>query len=247
MDRWKYFTSGHEPHLFCNPLSEAKVDELIELLDLSDDAQVLDIACGKGEILLRIVRRWGCRGVGVDLSQDWVVEARGKVVAANLADSVKILQQDGAEYEGTRESIDVALCLGASWIWGGHRGTLETLSRWTRPHGMIVVGEPFWIVEPSKEHLKAAELSRSTFGTHFENVGTGTRAGLHFLHALVSNDDDWDRYEGYQWYAAEKYARDNPHDPDVPELLSKMHKFRDVYLKWGRDEMGWAVYIFAKP
>lgn len=40
MDLWKYFAIGHEQHVFCNPLSEAKVDELIALLALSDQAEV---------------------------------------------------------------------------------------------------------------------------------------------------------------------------------------------------------------
>ena len=247
MDRWKYFTIGHKNHLFCNPLSEAKVDELIGLLDLSEDAHVLDMACGKGEILRRIIHRWSCRGVGVEISAEWAAEARSKIVASNLADSVKIVQEDGANYEGTRESLDAALCIGASWIWGGLAGTLEALSRWTRPHGMVVVGEPFWINEPSKEHLKAAELERSSFGTHAQNAETGTKLGLHLLHALVSSHDEWDRYEGYQWYAMEKYALDNPDDPDIGELLSRMRKFRDIYLTWGRDGLGWAVYLFLKP
>jgi hypothetical protein len=32
MDLWKYFAVGHERHVYCNPLSGAKVDELIGLL-----------------------------------------------------------------------------------------------------------------------------------------------------------------------------------------------------------------------
>ena len=247
VDRWKYFTIGHKNHLLCNPTSEAKVDELIELLDLSDDAHVLDMACGKGEILRRIVQRWSCRGVGVEISAEWSAEARSKIVAANLADSVKIVQEDGANYVGTRESLDAALCIGASWIWGGFAGTLEALARWTRPQGTVVVGEPFWIGEPSQEYLKTAGHERSNFGTHAENVRIGTEHGLHLLHALVSTHEEWDHYEGYQWYAMEKYAQEHPDDPDVGELLSQMRKYRDIYLEWGRDEMGWAIYLFLKP
>ena len=79
MDLWKYFAIGHEPHLFCNPLSEAKVDELIALLALSDEARVLDIACGKAEFLVRTVKRWSCSAVGVDISPYFVADARAKV------------------------------------------------------------------------------------------------------------------------------------------------------------------------
>ena len=29
---------------------------------------------------------------------------------------------------------------------------------------------------------------------------------LHLAYAIVSSRDDWDRYEGLQWYATEEYA-----------------------------------------
>jgi hypothetical protein len=64
---------------------------------------------------------------------------------------------------------------------------------------------------------------------------------------MVSNQDDWDRYEMLQWYAAEMHARDNPDDPDVSEILSCVARGRTSYLRWGRDTVGWAMYLFRKP
>jgi hypothetical protein len=64
MNLWKYLAIWHEPRAFCNPLSEAKVDESIELLALPDEVRVLDIACEKVESLVRTARRWKCGGVG---------------------------------------------------------------------------------------------------------------------------------------------------------------------------------------
>ena len=68
MDIWKFFAVGHERHVFCNPLSDARVDELIELLELSEGSRVLDVGCGKGEFLVRTAMRWKCSAVGVDIS-----------------------------------------------------------------------------------------------------------------------------------------------------------------------------------
>jgi cyclopropane fatty-acyl-phospholipid synthase-like methyltransferase len=68
MDRWKYFDITHRDHLICNPTGSAKLDEMIQLLKLPDQAGVLDIACGKAEFLVRLVERYGCSGVAVDLS-----------------------------------------------------------------------------------------------------------------------------------------------------------------------------------
>jgi hypothetical protein len=44
MDRWKYFDVTHRDHLICNPTSSTKLDEMIQLLKLPDQAGVLDIA-----------------------------------------------------------------------------------------------------------------------------------------------------------------------------------------------------------
>ena len=246
MDLWKYFAIGHEPHRFCNPLSEAKVDELIALLALSDEARVLDIACGKAEFLVRLVKRWNCRAVGVDLSPYFVADARAKVEAAGLEGAIEIVEANGNEYSGKPSSFDAAVCLGASWIWGGLEGMLRALSSWAKPDGLVVVGEPFWRSAPSRDHLEAAELTESSFSTHFGNGQTGLELGLGLLHTIVSSEDDWDRYESYQWYAAERYSIRNPSDPDVPELMAKMRKARNNYLQWGRNEIGWAVYLFLK-
>jgi SAM-dependent methyltransferase len=244
MDRWKYYAIGHKRHIVCNPLSEAKLDELIDLLDLDKHARVLDIGCGKGEFLVRTVARWQCTAVGVDLSPYFVSDARAKVKSAGLQSSVTIVEGDGKEYSAEPSSFDVTACFGASWIWGGFQGTLGALRAWTKPGGLVLVGEPFWRRTPSPEFLQASQLSEPMFSSHAGNVSIGTQLGLSLLHAVVANHDDWDRYEGYQWYAAERYGRRVPEDPDLPEIRQRIRESRDNYLRWGREELGWAVYLF---
>jgi hypothetical protein len=70
--------------------------------------------------------------------------------------------------------------------------------------------------------------------------------GLGLLHTLVSSQDDFDRYEGLQWNAIERHSRSHPEDPDAAVLVEKVRGERDAYLRWGRDELGWAIYVFAK-
>lgn len=249
MDIRKYFSVGHEHHVFCNPLSEAKFDEIIELMApaLGGAGRVLDIACGKGEFLRRTAKRHGSQGVGVELQDAWAEEGRARARAEGLDEALEFVTGDGAKYQAPAESFDMVSCFGASWIWGGHAGTLAALARWARPGGMVLAGEPYWIREPSPEYLQAAGLQRSDFDTHLGNVAQGEKQGLRFLHAIRSSADDWDRYEGLQWYAAELYAQRHPEDPDNDELLAKMRENRASYLRWGQAELGWAVYLFLKP
>jgi len=62
----------------------------------------------------------------------------------------------------------------------------------------------------------------------------------------VSSKDDWDRYEGLQWYSVSEYARAHPEDPDLPEIVERVHKERSLFLRWGRETLGWAIYVFRQ-
>jgi len=154
---------------------------------------------------------------------------------------------DGADYNPEEpESFDLVACIGASWIYGGHRGTLKALSEMAAPRSWVVVGEPYWRREPTTDFLEAIGEERSAYGTHYQNVKIGQELGFNLVYTLVSNQDDWDRYEGLQWYAAEQWASEHPDDPDVEEVLKRVRANKENYLKWGRETFGWSIYVFKK-
>jgi len=246
MDIWKFYDIIHRHHEVCNPTSSAKLDELVGLLRLNPGSTVLDIACGKGELLTRLAERYEISGIGVDISPYCVTDAIQKLRERVPGAQIQILNMDGADYSPD-QLFDLAMCIGASWVYKGHRGTLSTLKTMTKPEALILVGEPFWLKDPDDAYLVAENLTRDMFGTHCENVLVGEDEGLFPLYTMVSNQDDWDRYETLQWYAAEMHARDNPDDPDVSEILTRVARGRTNYLQWGRDTVGWAMYLFRKP
>lgn len=107
-----------------------------------------------------------------------------------------------------------------------------------------MVGEPFWRNPPDSEYLIASGQTVDSYGTLQSNVTDGQVLGLRLLYCVVSNDDDWDRYEGLQWQAAERYAADHPEDLDADEILRRQRTNQDQYFRWQRDTVGWAVYLF---
>ncbi len=255
MDTWKFFAITHTDHVVCNPTSIGKLDELIALLDLPLAPRILDVACGKGELLLRIAERYdkcdryghGLNAVAIDISPYSIAEFREKHHLRAPRASLELLEMDGADYKAPPDSFDLAMCVGASWIFDGIEGTLRYLAAATRSGGKVLVGEPFWIAEPPTEYLEFSSLRRGQFGSHESNVAAGVEAGLTPWTALVSNGDEWDRYETLQWRAAARYAQVHPQDPDVPELLDRVEHSRREYLRWARTFLGWALYLFAKP
>lgn len=252
MDLWKHYDITHKDHTICNPMSSEKLDELVELLHLSPDSKVLDIASGKAEFLIRLVKRYDLSAIGIDLSPYYINEANIRIKELIPKSKIKLIEMDGAQYKPEKtESFDVASCLGASWIYGDHKETLKFLKGQVKAGGIVIAGEPYWKSKPPQEYLdKAKEVYDSeefgNYGTHYENMRMGENLGLSLVYCLVSSGDDWDRYLNLQWSATDRYVRANQDDPDNSEILDKLKKERELYLKWERELFGWAIYVFRK-
>jgi len=247
MDLWKYFDITHRMHLVCNPMVKEKFYRLCDFLPLGKGSRVLDIACGKGEFLVRLAELYDISGIGVDLSPYCIRDSERKKQERVPEADLVFVEMDGAEYmPGNDEKHDLASCIGASWVYGGYSGTMQTLSEMTKPGGWVVVGEPFWRREPSEDYLESQNMKREDFGSHVGNIRKGEEMGLRCAYTLVSDEDDWDHYETLQWLAAEQYLAENPDDPDNEELLSKVLCYKNAYLDEGRSTQGWAIYVFKK-
>ena len=247
MDIRKYFAITHQNHAICNPTSSAKIDELVALLPLDRGARVLDVACGKAEMLLRIATRHHATGVGVDIAPAEVAAARQRVNERGMQDRLQIIEGDGADYPADANSFDLGCCIGATWVWGGYRGTIQALTEVVVPGGLIAIGEPFKTREPDPEYLAAEPSFVPTLVSHAENVEIAQALGLTMLYAIASSADDWDRYEGLQTLAAESYARSHPDDPDRAELMARRRREDAKHFRWGRTTLGWAIYLFRAP
>lgn len=226
-------------------MNEHKFERLIELLNLENGSRVLDIACGKGEFLIRLNELYNISGVGVDISPYCIRDCFEKKNTRVPKSDLEFVEMDGADYKLDHTSpFDVAMCIGASWIYGDHRGTIQALKKFTKPGGLILVGEPFWLKEPSKVYLNADGMKKEQYTSHYNNVKIGEEEGLTCIYTLVSEKDDWDHYETLQWLATDEFIKSNPEDKDILELYERSKKMKEVFLRWGRDSMGWAIYVF---
>jgi SAM-dependent methyltransferase len=249
MNIWKYYGVTHTDHLVMNPTSEAKTDEIIGLIPLENtpNARVLDIASGKGEQLLRIIEKYDATGVGVDISPYEVKASTERADSRSLQNKVEFIEGDGAKQNFEPHSFDLTMCFGASWVWDGHLGTIEALKRLTKPGGLMILGEPYKLKEPEAGYIDAEPEFARSLVSHAENIEIARNAGLKLLYSIVSDQNDWDRYEGLCLRAAELFAENNPDDPDATEILEKQRQSYDLYLNHGRDTLNWAIYLFRAP
>lgn len=197
----------------------------------------VDLGCGKGDLVSRVARRFGCRAVGVDRSP-------GLIGAATRDHAGELVASDAATF--ALDGFDVRACIGAGAIFGDARATLAALSKGLPNEGRIVLGEGYWRREPDPEYLASFGGTRDEATELATLALLGAEVGMHAEHVVVASEDDFDRYEWAHARGVEAFAREQPLDPDAWVFLARSRKWRESYLRWGRSTLGFAVIVFVR-
>jgi len=246
MDLPRPFVIRESDHRIHNPFDGAKLATLGEALRLPRGASLLDLACGSGEMLATWARDHGIVGTGVDISTHFLAQATRRAAELGVSDRVSFHHSDAGSYVAA-EPVDVAACIGATWIGGGMEGTIVHLARSLRPGGLVLVGEPYWLKEPPDAATVAAchAKSRDEFSTLIGLIGRLADAGWDLVEMVLANPDGWDRYHGAQWLTIRRWLDANPDD----ELAAA---FRDELSQAPldnvvcREYLGWGVFALMR-
>jgi SAM-dependent methyltransferase len=240
-----YYAVLERYHKLQNPTSAEKIRLLGERLDLGPESHVLDVASGRGGPALVLASELGCRITCIERAEEFVDVARRRTHDAGLDGLIEIVQSDASTFPLEREHYDAALCLGASFVWGGLAGTLAALVPAVRAGGgHVAVGEPYWRTWPLPDAYDPGPYDE--YATLAETVARVQSAGLTPMTLIDSSLDDWDRYETLHWLAAEDWLAENPDDPDSAEIRAHHERWRDRYLRWDRELVGWAIIVGRK-
>jgi hypothetical protein len=82
--------------------------------------------------------------------------------------------------------------------------------------------------------------------SHQETVEAGVALGLVPRFAITSTDEEWDAYEGLYAASVEAFAVEQPDDPELGEMLEQIRSWQEAYRKWGRDTLGFGLYVFGR-
>jgi SAM-dependent methyltransferase len=212
-------------HDLQNPTSAEKIQLAGLYLRLGPETSVLDVACGKAGPALILAREFGCHIHGVDVSPVFIEAARRRITDAGLENLISVQLADAAEVSGW-PSHDVALCLGASFVWGHIGDAAAALAQVVGGGGAVAIGEPFWR-KPGRADDGFVDLPQTV--ARFE------APGIDLIGIVAASEDDWDRYRSFHWRAAVEIG-----DDAVMEChLSR----RASYLSAERDQLGWAIFI----
>ena len=227
-----------------NPLSPEALDWIIAKCDPPEGSRVLDLGCGKGEFLLRLVEGRAVEAVGIDSSEPSITFARARARDRRLRGTLRFCCENARSTNAAGGGYCVSVCLGATHALGGLGPTLRRLREWTLPGGWLVVGEGYWKRPPSKEYLDLLEASQDELLEDSGNIRMAEGMGLELVDRRLSSTEEWDAFEGAYLEGVESYAKESPDDPDVQAMIGRIRRWNRGYVRWGRETLGFGVYLF---
>ena len=82
------------PDIHYVPTSNGVADAMLKLAHVTANDVVYDLGSGDGRIVILAAKKYGAKGVGVELDEDLVKEARKNAMKAGVSDRVTFVQGD---------------------------------------------------------------------------------------------------------------------------------------------------------
>ncbi|MZF90410.1 class I SAM-dependent methyltransferase [Streptomyces sp. SID5643] len=241
-------TPPHRTRLtFHGPLSEARAVDLVQRLTRHRPTTVLDIGCGAGELMLRILAAMPeTTGTGIDLDTDDLARGRKTAADRGLASRVRFVEESATGT--TRGPADLVLCVGSSQALGDRLpDVLEELRRLVTDHGRVLLGEGFWQRTPSSDELSrmwpdAAVSDHPDLATL---ISTAIDAGFRPEWTETASLDEWEAFESGYLADTEVWLAEHPRHPLAEETRQRVDRHRARWLTY-RGVLGLA-YLTLVP
>ncbi|MGD6749791.1 SAM-dependent methyltransferase [Streptomyces sp. BH105] len=243
MDLPRIFTIRESSHRIHNPFTPGKLAALGRALHLAPGTRVLDLASGSGEMLCTWARDHQVTGTGVDISTVFTEEARARAAELGVADRISFVHGDASGHVAD-EPVDLAACVGATWIGNGVPGTVDLLAKSLRPGGLMLIGEPYWRRQvPDEETAKACHATaEADFLLLPELIESFGGLGYDVVEMVLADQDSWDRYQAAQWLNMRRWLDANPDDELAAEVRAELTTEPARYTRYQREYLGWGVF-----
>ncbi len=122
-------------------------EDMIELLsrhvNASRTTRVLDLACGKGAVSVRIAQALGCRVKGIDMMPDFIDYARKKAEQYSVSSLCIFSVGDITEAVKVERNYDIVILGAVGDVLGSPDKTIEQLKDTVKPGGYILIDDGY--------------------------------------------------------------------------------------------------------
>lgn len=239
LDKLAAAPNGHPVN---SPLDDAAVRELLAHTVTRGDERVLDLGCGQGAWLHRLLAAHpGVRAEGVDTGTDLLALAGAAAEASGCADRLLLHEHDAASFTAPH-TFDAVLSVGATHAFGGLTAAIDAAAAHLAPGGRLLIGDAYWEGEPGAE-------ARQLLGEHEDLAGTldlVTARGWTPVFGHLSTRRELDDFEWRHTGRIASWALDHPADPDGAQALRRATEHRSQWVRGYRDSFGFVTLVLRR-
>ena len=251
-DPFRFTTIAHQGRDLLGPVSaetlEAVIGELASALDAAGVSQlrVLDVGCGKGEMLVRTLELLGGHGLGVEPNPAFAADARARIAARMPAAHAAIIEAELDQAPLPDHTFTLVICAGALHAFGDWHAALSGMRRLVAPGGLALVGPGYWQRPPAPEYLASFGGEEGEQQSLPLTLAAAEDAGWQVLGCHEASDAEWEDYEQSYATRVREWCDAHPGDPDTREFRERIEQWNAAYRRWGRTTMGYALLLLRR-
>jgi len=130
-------------------------EELIELCHIGEGRYILDVGCGAGMTPCFIAKRYGCRVVGVDISEAMVERSKERAQREGVTDRVEFRVADAQDLPFEDDLFDAVITESVTAFPEDKQRAVNEYARVTKPGGYVGLNESTWLKVPPPPEMVA--------------------------------------------------------------------------------------------
>ncbi len=244
---YRFTTVAHTSHRVLGPVSEAALEHLLRhAATLAEDVEgmVLDVGCGKGELLVRALEHTGGTGLGIEPNPAFAAAARLRI--ADCALDATVIERRWDELTPTPDGAALAICTGSLHAFGGYTDALRALRAAVAPGGLALLGPGYWKQTPDPEYLSSLGASVDEMHDWPGTLAQATAAGWYVRDSHTSTLAEWDAYERAYERNVRAWCEAHADDPEAEAFLARIEHWSTLVAAWGRDTMGYGLVLLQR-
>lgn len=227
------------------PLSSAHIQALALACRMSATTRVLDLACGRGELLNQWAKHYDLKATGVDDRPALIELAQKRSDELDVWSNLNFVVSDLATYVQPFHQYDVVVCLNPLLVGDSIGTVIDNVRPALKDDagGWLIVGDSYWRKSPPVDVCAAMGID-ADFLHHLGALGDAfTQAGGELVEMVLSLPEDGDVYYAQQWRAVLDWLNHHPEYAAADALRGWLHQSRHLYLTYEREYIGWGAFV----